>query len=185
MNFHRALLDRVITLVSRLLVQEDAVELGFGGTELITPNQEPTPYPSAIRKIQKGPLQLAHIDGSKDNPIVYVSHGGGRQDLATDTLISHIVEVVATQIDIILNTKAGVRDGDAVQDIDTQGDALVTDIRSLVNRSSLQSAIRSVGSDLVVHQVVLEEWEFDERWRGGQKEVLRMTFQTEIANPSM
>ena len=186
MNFRELIITRVKTLLESLVVEESQVVSGTQGRLLITPNDN---YTGCLRAVKLDPLdelpfgEVGTVDTSADAPIAYVSFDGGRNDLGTDTFLSHIVETLGIRIEILLNKKIGVNVNGSPRQITYQASDLLADITKLVNLTSLQSAVHFTEDDVTVQDVILEEWEFDDRFRGSDKEVLILVFQAEIANP--
>lgn len=180
MNFREIILERIIRLLTLLMVDEDRVVKTSDGKEIITPNSN---YTGVLRDIRVEPLEGLPTDNPANIPVAFVSFDGGRNDLGVDTFLSHIVEVLGIRIEILLDKKIGVAVDNRPRHIEFQASDLLADITKLVNLTSLQSALHTLETDVTVQDVILEEWEFDERYRGGSQEVLIMVFRAEIANP--
>ena len=179
MNFRELMLERVRILLQSLVVTEDRVIAGPNGIELINPNPN---RKGVLRSVEVGPIEELPIANPANPPRAFVSFDGGRNDLGLDTFISHLVEVLSIRIEILLDKKIGVNDGGSVRPITLQGSDLVSDIAGLVNLSSLQTAVQPLDEHVTVQDAILEEWEFDDRYRGADQEVLIMIFQAEVAN---
>ena len=112
-------------------------------------------------------------------PTAYVDYNGGRNDDATASLLTHLVEVLEIRIDINLHKKTGVGDGSNVFSISKQGADLRADINRLINFNSLRSATGQ-RQNVIIENVVQSEWEFDDRYRGGDQEILTIIFQAVV-----
>ena len=113
--------------------------------------------------------------------MAYVSFGGGRNDGDTD-IVNPIVEILAIQIDIVLDKKIGVMDSNKIRAISYQVSDALHDIQSLINLDNIQNVVHFDETDVQVRDVYLEEWNLDERYRGGPKELLTLTFEIDIGH---
>ena len=193
MNFREELIRRIIQLLENNLVLGDPSQVvaAAQGTQVITPNTNYTGVlrsigPGAVATTGAGPLEELPVPvaDSANAPIAFVSFDGGRHDLGLDTFLSHIVETIGIRIEILLSRKIGINDPEGpenIRPITFQASDLLHDITSLINKTSLQSAL-NILEDVTINDLVLEEWEFDDRFRGGPEEVLIMIFRAEIAD---
>ena len=184
MNFREQILQRILSLLeTRLKISDDNVtEDRNEGTCVLEPNQ---PYRSALRHIELGPIQEQQIEGTMPIPAAYVSFDGGRNDLGLDTVISNVVEVLSIRIDILLDKKIGRSTSTGIREMTFQGSDLVHDITTIVSKTNVQSAVTPVNptDHTQVEELILEEWEFDDRFRGGEKEILSLVFEIQVTNP--
>lgn len=178
MGYREVILRRVLEVLPQLVVQDAQVTSGPDGQLLITPNDN---YTAVLRDINVGFIENLPVDNPGDIPIAFVDLQRGRNDLGIDTFLSHVVEVLSISIQVLLEKKIGVNDGGNVRPIAFQVTDLLHDIQLLVNKAQLASAV-NILDDVTVQDVILEEWERDERYRGGDQEVLNIVFQAEIAN---
>lgn len=202
MNFREELMERIRTLLLLLVVPHKSVtfadgrtgrvEEGTHGVFKLTPN---TGYMSALRgdennkrkgeHIIYGPVEKLPVENHIPIPSAFLSFDGGVNDLDLDTFISHIVEILSIRIEIVLNDKIGVADASGpnnIRPITLQAGDFMGDISKLITKQDLQSAVNRL-PDVSVRDAVISEWEFDDRYRGGHEEILRITFQIEVTNP--
>lgn len=201
MNFRREILERIIQLLQTLVLPKDdkgnilPEHIRQGPTsdiEYLIPPVDPSTdarneCPGVLKGIEIGPLEQLPVSNPNQTPAprAYVSFDGGRNDFG-DTLLSHIVETVAIRIEVHLSEKIGIRwrnsgGEEQVRPIDFQGSDLLCDINRLINRTSLMTAVHS-DPDVTVQDAIVEEWEFDDEFRGGDEEVLIVIVQVEVAN---
>lgn len=180
MNFRETLIRRVLELLAILVIDDSQTQSSDQGRLLLTSNPN---YACALRKVLAEPLGAFPIDNPAEAPAAYVSFDGGRNDLGADTFLSHIVEVLSIRIDILLSKKIGVNDAGEPRQMTFQVSDALADINRLINLASMQSALHVLEEHITVQEVVLEEWGFDEQFRGGNEEVLSLVFQIEVANP--
>ena len=178
MNFRELLIERVFGQLGLLKVPADQIQAIQQGEFVITPNEQ---WNGVLREVDYGPLDHGRID-RQEPPLAYVSWDGGRHDLAEDTFLTHVVETLGIRVEVLLDKKITVRQGDDLRSIEFQVSDLLGDMDHLINHASMQSALNGL-DDYTVQDVVMEEWELDERYRGGPKEVLSIIFQTQVANP--
>lgn len=194
MNFRERLILGVQSLLQPIVVSSSQTETGPTSDILyITPN---TNYTSALRYLYLAPLESTSSRGSSNReptgigsaiakltPVAYLSFDGGRNDGGYDTLISHLVETLAISIDIVLNKKIGVRDGDRVRPMTLQISDILADIQKQLTQENLGSYVHRTEDDVLLHEVYLEEWGFDERFHGGEIEVLQIRYELVVASP--
>ena len=185
-----------------------AVEKGLKTLLNGTVNNDLTPHPNGdielrakdgklgvLRGVHLGPLADTITDDVPDNakdsaPVAYVSFDGGRHDLGIDTLLSHIVEVLGIRIEIVLNKKIGVPFSDGIRPIPLQVSDLLSDIDDIATVAFLGTAVRTTvppiedpnAPHIIVQDAVIEEWELDLRFRGGDVEVLSLLIQVQVAS---
>ena len=181
MNFREEIIERILQLLRNLVVEESQVRSIAQGELLITPN---TTYAGVLRSVDLGPLETTPVDNKMNDiaPAAFVSFDGGRHDLGLDTFVTHLVETLGIRVEVILNRKIGAAVGERPRALTLQASDLLADLDRLVTTDNLRSALNHL-DDVTVQEVVIEEWEFDERFRGGQVEVLSIVFQAQIANP--
>ena len=188
MNFRELLIERVFNQLKVLTEDITSTPIAGGGTQL-TPNPL---YTGVILKLDYGPLEKENPDLT-GGPRAYVSWDGGRHDLAEDTFLSHVVETLGIRVEVLLDKNIGIHDPPNLDADDTKDDLpirgiefqvgdLLGDMDHLINHASMGSALNGL-DDYTVQDVVMEEWELDERFRGGPKEVLSIVFQVQVANP--
>ena len=203
MNFEEAIIQHIIWLLERNLqiganpnVTWGEIESRSNGFKIlpINPNVDAdgVPYKGVLREVNVGPIEQLPVPNPANPPTAYVSFNGGRNDDATDTFLDHLVEVLEIRIEVHLDKKIGVEDRPAehygkeykpnnpVLPITFQGSDLRSDFRKLITHSSL---MQYTGTDPVtVQNVVQSEWEFDDRYRGGDQEILIVIFQAVISD---
>lgn len=183
MSFREAILDRVCDLLEGLVVEDAQVQEAPNGTIIITPNQDKV---GVLRKVNFGVVENLPASTNDPIPVAFVDNERGRKDLGIDTFLTHIVEILTIRIDILLSRKIGIertsRGESGVSDIPHQANDLLHDISNLVTQTNLSSAVHGLDTENTVHEVVLNEWERDERYLGGEKEVLILRFQAQVAD---
>ena len=193
MNFEEAIIRRIISLIRRDLIPPNMVIDTRSDGKKILPNNPSNPtYTGVLRDVKVGVIEQLPVPNPATPPTAYVSFNGGRNDDATDTFLDHLVEVLEIRIDVHLDSRIGVpnrpaeHDGevedpnDPILPITFQGSDLRSDFRKLITRSSLLTA---TGTDpITVQNVVQSEWEFDDRYRGGDQEIMTVLFQAVISD---
>ena len=180
MSFREDLLNRVVSHL-RALTTTPTAGATAEGLIFLTPNLNKA---GVLRGVHVGPLEDTITDDVSDEaknsaPVAYVSFDGGRHDLGIDTLLSHIVEVLGIRVEVVLNKKIGVRQGNVVRPIPFQVSDLLSDMDDFVSVDHLGR----IGDDeVVVQDAVIEEWELDDRYRGGDIEVLSLVIQVQVAD---
>ena len=190
MNFREEIIKRFDAQM-RLLVIDDTKRISQpDGIAYLTPNPGfSTPLqgvfmePFAI-SATGAPLPSTGAPRAYPWPAAYLYLDSGRNDGAAATFITHLVETLAVRIDVGLSRKVGVREGDEVRPMTFQITDFLHDIQTLLPKSQLQSAVQNLASDVTVNDVYLEEWRLDDRFRGGDIEVLTLIYEIAVANPS-
>ena len=189
MNFREHVLTGVFELIDTLRVGDSAVRTG--PTSEITFIDATAGNASALRDVRMAPTPVISLPLSPQEPIpqvllppplAYVYFDSGRHDLGVDTFNTHLVEVLAIRIDVILSTNAGVEVNGQVRRLTLQASDILSDFDRLLTVENLRPRV-SVLDHVTVQEVVMEEWEFDQRYRGGPLEVLTVILQAEVANP--
>ena len=121
-------------------------------------------------------------------PACFISYDGGRKQVTEETLIQNIVEVIGVRLEIAINADYGAPDPSrdrGVTEISEQVGDAIYDIERLINYNSFSqwlaqpTSIRD-SADLtrfrqqaiIVQDVMLTEWGFDEFYRGTANEVI-------------
>ena len=130
-------------------------------------------------KLFFGPVDQLHPPNESDPPVAYISFNGGRNDDATDTFLSHLVEVLEVRVEIIVDRRCPIS---GFADVDRQASYLLDRMDHLINRNTLASSVTGTGEQLVLHNVVLSEWEFEDTYRGGDQEILIAIYECVISN---
>ena len=204
MNFRELVIEQILAQL-RQLVQDpednaDAYDAIAQGRTTIIPKPN---FDGVLRGVHTGPLEDRAVrtkhptDGPLTNepaPVAYVSWDGGRHDLAEDTFsLQHIVETLGIRIEILLDKTIGLAEPsddkgeNGILKMTYQVSNMLWDINRLVNYNSLAGVLHSIADtgfdreDYVVQDVVMEEWELDERFRGGREELLSIVFQVQVA----
>ena len=184
MNFREEILNRIIHLLGNLVIQDRDTQVTDTpeGTCILVPNDG---YQSALM----GPIQIGNIEElpieSGDPPVAFVDEAGGRHDLGIDTFIQNLVEVFSVRIEVLLDRKIGIADSigpDGIRPITFQSTDLVHDIESLITRQSVQSAILDPSNSTHITDMVISEWDRDDRYRGGEKEILYLVYEIQVSN---
>ena len=198
MNFRERLLLYIQTELTPMVIPMES----FGeqifpdsrkGITTIVPNEG---YATGLRYLQLGPIETLSDPtkgttniigaGSPINeliPALYLSFDGGRNDGASDTFITHLVETLAIRIDVVLNRKIGVNDGDEIRPMTLQVSDVLADIQKVMTQENLGPAVHRTDDEVTLQEVYLEEWGFDQRFHGGDIEVLQMRFECAVAAP--
>ena len=186
MSFREDILIRVRDQLRQLVVEEGQVTPQPNGELHITPNPG---FTGVLRNLDIGPLETKPVENLPTNlsPAAFVSFDGGRNDLGLDTFLSHIVETLGIRIEVLLNRKIGVaiadeREPDGVRPrrLSLQASDFLTDLNRLITLNNLRSAVNP--DNVTVQEVIIEEWEFDERFRGSEQELLNIVIQAQVAN---
>ena len=178
MNFRELILERILTLLrDRLKIEDAQTRAGEEGILFLIPNDE---YDTAFLEVLLGPVEQVPAQNPPPIPCVYVSFGGGEVDLTADALLNNVIENLSILITLFLSTKIGIEDGGKVRAMELQASDALHDIQTLVNLNSLASAVHVSEDAIAVRQVVLERWEFVDDRRGGEIEVLNLTFTAQI-----
>ena len=167
--------------------------VGWGQVKVTDPN---TGYIFPLRLCELYPLRPDVLEREKAFPACFISYDGGRKDVTERTLVQNIVEVVGVRLEIAINADYGapdpIRHNGVVELSEQVGDAIY-DIERLVNYNSFQQWLAqpvSVGDNqdpniddpaaltrfrqqaVIVQDVMLTEWGFDEFYRGTANEVI-------------
>ena len=145
----------------------------------ILPKNPNEAFSSVLQDVKRGVIEELPVPNPATPPTAYVDYNGGRNDDATASLLTHLVEVLEIRIDINLHKKTGVGDENGVFSISKQGADLRADINRLINFNSLRSATGQ-RQNVIIENVVQSEWEFDDRYRGGDQEILTIIFQAVV-----
>ena len=181
MNYREVIIRDILAQLALLKIPDSQTETGDRSNMVyLTPNAG---YRAALREVVIGPITESPEQEPAPIPVAYVSFSGGRNDGAVDTLLSHLVETLEIRIDILLDKNIGRRDGNEVLPITFQASDLLHDIQQLVNLTVLQGAVHGNDSEIIVQGARLEEWGYDDRYRGGDLEILNLIFQIAVANP--
>ena len=142
-------------------------------------------------RTEVGPLEIQPVENlpNTDVPVAYISFDSGRHDLGINSFATHVVEVLSIRVEVVLSKKIGIRDDGQVNNvrpIEFQASDFLYDVDNLVTKENLQTAVRRentpLASDNTVQEVVIQEWELDQRFRGGDLEVLVVTLAIEVAD---
>ena len=140
------------------------------------------------------PLTPTAVSEFKTYPACFLSYDGGRKEVTENTLMQNIVEVIGVRLEIALHADYGAPNamGQSTELSEQVGDAIF-DIERLVNYNSFQAWLSqpvSVGDSqdpniddpaqltrfrqqaVIVQDVMLTEWGFDEFYRGTENEVI-------------
>ena len=185
MNFREILFERILLLLRRLLIDETLVSTNVQSQQRLEYLVPASGFHFPLRAIVQGPLEETPTPRAPKYPTAYVSFEGGELDLTADTFLSNVIENVSIRIDLLLSQRAGVRVGDAVRDMEFQASDAISDIQSFVTLSNLQTALHTLDTEehVSVTAVVLSEWEFDSRFRGGEVELLSLIYEIAVSNP--
>lgn len=178
MSFREEVVRRIGSLIQNALVIPDS-QTQVGPTSNITYLRPNGTYKSPIRKVLIEPIETTPEE--KAIPRIYVSFGGGRRDAATRTFITHLVEVLAIRVDIVLSKDCGVKDGNQVRPITFQISDILADLQQLVTKNSVATAVTN--PDASVDSVYFEEWNLDAAFRGSEQEVINLRVEVAVVNP--
>ena len=180
MNFREGIILRIASLVETALVIPDVnTQSAADGVTFLMPN---TGYVTPIRKVLTEPIET--IPEEKSIPRIYVSFDGGRNDLGAQVLITHLVEVLSIRVDVVLSKKHGIEEhggNQIVRPITLQIADTLSDLQKIITVDSVKTAVTNPTAQL--NNLYFGEWTLDERFRGGQEEVLNIRLDLEVENP--
>lgn len=177
MNFREEVISRIAQLLERLVIEDSQTQDGPESDILyLTPNQN---YNTPLRQVLLDPIESA--TGDVDVPTLWVSFDGGRNDLGARTFNSHLVEVLSIRLDLVLSKKCGLEDEGKVRPITLQISDALADIQKILTVSMVTTAVTTPQAQ--VNSLYLGEWTLDERFRGGEQEVLNIRLDLEVENP--
>ena len=180
MNFREEIIARIRQLLDTLVTTEESP--AHNGRIFLTARPGKA---GALRHVFLGPLELQPVPNLPKGvaPAAYISLDQGRHDLGINTFASHLVEVLSIRIEILLSKLVGISAGGAEpRALTYQATDLLADITKMITQANLNTALGALPEN-TVQEVVIEEWEFDQRFRGGDLEVLVLTISCEVADP--
>ena len=197
-HFRKYLMRYVESQIGRLLVEPpQPVPAPTPPVGWMTKETMPNPgYVFPLRLCALYPLRPDALERERAFPACFISYDGGRKDVTQQNLIQNIVEVIGVRLEIAINADYGApdlsRDNGVTELSEQVGDAIY-DIERLVNYNSFQQWLAqpvSVGDSqdpniddpaaltrfrqqaVIVQDVMLMEWGFDEFYRGTANEVI-------------
>ena len=194
MNFRERLISRIDLLLRPMIIPNDQhFPDSSSGITTIVPNEG---YSTGLRHLILGPIETTSDSRAGTTtivgpgspiqeltPVIYLSFDGGRNDGGADASVNHLVETLAIRMDVVLNKKIGVRQGDTIRPMALQVSDVLGDIQKRVTLANLRSAVHRTEDDVTLQAVYLEEWGFDERFHGGEIEVLQIRFECTVGAP--
>ena len=118
-------------------------------------------------------------------PAIFISYDGGRKEPFEQTLIQNIVEVLGIRLEIVLREGYGSNADGHPRELSRQVGDAIQDIESLLNYNSFNEWLsqpvnipdsvdrnRFREQAIIVQDVMLTEWGFNEQFRGTPNEVI-------------
>ena len=187
-SFREDILGRVIALLSQLEIGPDAEDKHPDGFIFIERGNYRNSRSRVLENnyavlstLKQEPLEELPVDRVAGLPIAYVTFDGGRNDLGVNTFLSHVVETLGIRIEVLLHRKIGIQEGAGVRSLELQVADFMHAVQVLITRDNLSSAVAQ-RDHVTVQDVVIEEWLLDDRFRGGDREVLSILVQAQVAN---
>lgn len=184
MNYREVILERFLSQLRQLLIggeEKTRVDKAAACDEIVAV-VPPGNFRSFLREVVEGPLTDMPVEHPPPFPMAFVSWVGARNDIQS-FIINNIRELLGLQVQFILSRKIGVRDLNEesnIRNMERTIAELMGDLDVLINHNVVQS-ITHGGSR--VTQIIVESWELDQQYRGGDIEVLTVVWRMEVERP--
>ena len=187
-HFRDSLLNYVLEKLQELQVDKAA------WVGKLTPPNAGKLFP--VRLLRARPLRPQLVSETEYAPAVFISYDGGRKEPFERTLIQNIVEVLGIRLEIVLRDEYGTNAGGTPRELSRQVGDAIQDVESLLNHNSFQEWLsqavnipdsversRFREQAIIVQDVMLTEWGFNEQFRGTPNEVIIAVVQFFMSYP--
>ena len=184
--------DSLLSYVSEKLTELQVEKTGWVD-KLTTPNAGKL-FP--VRLLSSRPLRPELVSETGLSPAIFLSYDGGRKQPFDETLVQNIVEVLGIRLEIVLRDGYGTNASGTPRELSRQVGDAIQDVESLLNHNSFQHWLgqavnipdsvdlnRFREQAIMVQDVMLTEWGFNEQYRGTPNEVIIAVVQFFMSYP--